>query len=160
MALIIRPAVASDAQSIGTLARQFADYLRSLGDLTEFKLTAETYLRDGFGPIPAFAGLVAEDHGQVFGYLLYHFGYDSDRAARNLHIADLYVDQSARRQGVGKALMSHAARIARENRAEELIWSVYPANILAATFYEKLGAQRIADVFFMKLHADALLKGG
>ena len=84
MALIIRPTLASDAQSIGNLARQFASYLRELGDLTDFKLTANAYLRDGFGTTPAFAGLVAEDQGKVIGYLLYHFGYDSDRAARNM----------------------------------------------------------------------------
>ena len=82
MALIIRPALASDAQSIGNLARQFASYLSELGDLTDFKLTANAYLRDGFGTKPAFAGLVAEDQGKVIGYLLYHFGYDSDRANR------------------------------------------------------------------------------
>ena len=51
MALIIRPALASDAQSIGNLARQFASYLRELGDLTDFKLTANAYLRDGFARV-------------------------------------------------------------------------------------------------------------
>jgi len=113
VALIIRPALGSDAQSIGNLARQFASYLRELGDLTDFKLTASAYLRDGFGTTSAFAGLVAEDQGKVIGYLLYHFGYDSDRAARNMHVVDLYVDRAARNQGVGKALMARAASIAR-----------------------------------------------
>ena len=156
MALIIRPALASDAQSIGNLARQFASYLRELGDLTDFKLTGTAYLRDGFEATPAFAGLVAEDRGKVIGYLLYHFGYDSDRAARNMHVADLYVDTAARNQGVGKALMARAAGIARETGAEEIIWSVYQSNTIATTFYEKLGAQRITDVFFMKLSADKI----
>jgi hypothetical protein len=32
---------------------------------------------------------VAEVDGKVIAYLLCHFGYDSDAAARNLHIADL-----------------------------------------------------------------------
>src|SRR5215813_13326382 len=114
MAFTIRPALAGDAQSVGRLAGDFADYLRSLGDPTEFKLTAEAYLRDGFGPSPAFSGLAAEETGRVIGYLLYHFGYDSDRAARNLHIADLYVDRPARKRGVGKALMVRAASIARD----------------------------------------------
>ena len=155
MSLTIRPALAGDAHTIGNLARQFADYLRELGDPTEFRLTAETYLRDGFGATPAFAGLVAEDR-QVIGYLLYHFGYDSDRATRNLHIVDLYVEHVARRQGVGKALMLRAAKIAREAGAEEMIWSVYYPNSLAAAFYEKLGAHRISDVFFMKLKAKAI----
>jgi hypothetical protein len=81
MAIRIRPARASDADEIGELARQFAEYLGSLGDPTEFKLSAEAYLRDGFGKQPAFSGLVAEDGGKVVGYLLYHLGYDSDAAA-------------------------------------------------------------------------------
>ena len=154
MAFTIRPARADDAHSIGTLAKRFAEYLRNLGDTTDFKLTAETYLRDGFSSQPAFAGLVVEEGGNVFGYLLYHFGYDSDAAARVLFVADLYVDSNARRQGAGRALVKAAARIAREAGARELIWSVYQANELAAMFYEKLGAQRITDVFFMKLPAD------
>ena len=156
MALIIRPALPNDAQSIGNLARQFAGYLRDLGDLTDFKLTANAYLRDGFGTKPAFAGLVAEDQGKVIGYLLYHFGYDSDSAARNMHVADLYVDRAARNQGVGRALMARSASIARETGAEEMIWSVYQPNTIASTFYERLGAQRITDVFFIKLSADKI----
>ena len=156
MALIIRPALASDAQSIGNLARQFAGYLRELGDLTDFKLTANACLHDGFGTKPAFAGLVAENQDKVIGYLLYHFGYDSDRAALNMHVVDLYVDRAARNQGVGKALMATAASIAREAGAPEMIWSVYQSNTIATTFYERLGAQRITDVFFMKLSADKI----
>lgn len=156
MALIIRAALPSDAESIGNLARQFASYLRELGDLTQFQLTTDAYLRDGFGTQPAFAGLVAEDQAKVIGYLLYHFGYDSDRAARNMHVVDLYVDPAARNQGVGKALMARAANIARETSAEEMIWSVYQSNTIASAFYEKLGAQRITDVFFMKLSADKI----
>ncbi len=141
MDLTTRPALASDAPAVGSLAKQFASYLRTLGDQTDFKLTAEAYLRDGFGSQPAFYGFVAEANGNVIGYLLYHFGYDSDAAELNLHIVDLYVDSETRKQGVGKALMATAARI---------------VNKLATRFYEKMGAQRIADVFFMKLRADAL----
>lgn len=156
MRLTVRPARAEDANSVGHLAQQFAGYLRSLGDTTDFKMTAEAYLRDGFSSQPAFAGLVAEVDGRVIGYLLYHFGYDSDAAAPNLHVVDLYVDSGLRKRGIGRALMMAAANVARERAAREMIWSVYHANGLAATFYEKLGAQRIADVFFMRLRTDAL----
>jgi len=152
---VIRPARASDAHAIGILARQFADYLRELGDTTEFKLTAEAYLRDGFGSVPAFAGLVAEENC-VVGYLLYHFGYDSDAATRNFHVVDLYVERNARKRGVGKALMAQAAMIAREGGAEEIVWSVYNGNTAASGFYERLGAERISNVFFMKANACAL----
>jgi ribosomal protein S18 acetylase RimI-like enzyme len=99
---------------------------------------------------------LAEIDGRVIGYLLYHFGYDSDGAFRNLHVVDLYVDSRARKKGVGRALMTAAAGIAREAGAREIIWSVYHGNDLAARFYERLGARRISDVFFMKLSVDAL----
>jgi GNAT superfamily N-acetyltransferase len=153
MALIIRPALENDAHAIGTLAKQFAEYLRALGDTTEFRLTAEAYLRDGFGPDPAFLGFVAEELGKVIGYLLYHPGYDSDRAARNVHIVDLYVERDARRRGLGKALMTAVAGAAVKAGAEEMIWSVYHRNTEAERFYEAVGAVRISDVFFMKLAA-------
>jgi GNAT superfamily N-acetyltransferase len=156
MGLTIRPALASDALAIGSLAKQFANYLRTLGDQTDFKLTAEAYLRDGFGLRPAFQGLVAEEDGKVIGYLLYHFGYDSDGAFSNLHIVDLYVDHAARRHGVGKDLKTEAGRIAQEAGAEELIWSIYHANTDATAFYERLGAQQITDVFFMNERADRI----
>ena len=156
MPFTIRPALAGDAHAIGILAQQFAGYLRSLGDHTDFKLTAEAYLRDGFGARPSFLGIVAKNKGTVVGYLLYHFGYDSDAATRNLHVADLYVEASARNLGAGRALMGQAASIARVAGAKEIIWSVYHANRIATAFYEKLGAQPVTDVFFMRLRADDL----
>src|SRR5215831_4526778 len=117
--MTIRPARAEDARVIGDLAKRFAGYLRSLGDTTDFKLNADAYLRDGFSSQPAFAGLVVETGGNIFGYLLYHFGYDSDSATRNLHVVDLYVDSEARRRGAGRALLQAAASIAREAGARE-----------------------------------------
>ena len=156
MGFEIRAALASDAAAVGSLASQFARYLRGLGDMTEFKLTAEAYLRDGFCSRPAFEGLVAEEHGCVVGYLLYHFGYDSDGAFRNLHIVDLYVDEEARRQGIGRGLMMAVAAIGRASGAREMIWSVYHANDLAAAFYDGLGAQKINDLVFMRLPTDLL----
>ncbi len=156
VSMAIRPARTSDAPAIGILAKEFAGYLRSLGDRTELCFTAETYLRDWFGSRPAFEGLVAEAHGQVVGYLLYHFGYDSDGAFRNLHIVDLYVQFGARRNGVGRSLMQTASAVAREGSAREMIWSVYIANDLATTFYERLGGRRVSDLIFMKIPTDTL----
>jgi ribosomal protein S18 acetylase RimI-like enzyme len=159
MVTTVRAARAGDAQEIGKMARHFAQYLSDLGDRIEFRLTAETYLRDGFGLQPAFSGLVAEEGGKVIGYLLYDFGYDSDNAVRNLHVVDLYIERGARRKRAGTAVMKAAAEIAVEAGGAELVWSVYNLNNLAASFYEKLGAERITEVFFMKLRADRLKSG-
>lgn len=44
----IRKATAADAPQIGLLIAEFQDYLRDLGDTTEFRFNASAYLRDGF----------------------------------------------------------------------------------------------------------------
>jgi hypothetical protein len=42
MSAMIRNATAADADAIATLAREFQEYLRALGDRTYFEFTAET----------------------------------------------------------------------------------------------------------------------
>src|SRR5438477_5252727 len=125
---VIRPATERDATRVGALAEEFAHYLRSLGDETPLNFNAEAFLRDGFGPSPAFAGFVAERKDAILGYLLYHPGYDTDLAERVLWVVDLYVSEGARRQGVGRALMDAAASECRAQGARALMWSVYEPN--------------------------------
>lgn len=140
----------SDASAVDRLARQSANYLRDLGDTTDFKFNAEIYLRDGFGSNPAFSGIVAVDEEEVVGYVLYHFGYDTDRALRLMYVVDLIVDEDRRNSGIGKALMLRAADIARDASAAELFWAVYKPNTSATKFYKRLGAELIDDLDFMR----------
>ena len=133
------------------LSHEFAAYLRSLGDQGEYGFSAEVYLRDGFGQNPAFSGLVAEQDGEMVGYLLYCHGYDLDFGGRITHIVDLFVREASRRQGVACALMEAVADICRQAGGKQLLWAVYTPNALAKEFYEKLGARYIRDLQFMHL---------
>ena len=155
-ALQIRSATMADADAIGSMWAAFAAHLRELGDTDPQAFGVEAFRRDGFGPDPAFAGIIAELHGAPAGYLLYHFGYDVDRAARLLHIADLWVEPAARRNGVGRALMLEAAARCRARGGVDLVWAVFAANKLAFAFYERLGAKYATTLRFMHLPADAL----
>jgi len=149
--ICIRDAESKDAQVIGTMAKEFADYLRALGDKTKFKFNARTYLRDGFGHKPAFKGLITEVNGKATGYLLYHWGYDTDRAVRIIHIVDLFIRQEYRRQGIGQALMRSIKTIAKENDVKMLVWEVHTSNRNARKFYWGFGARYIKNVLMMKL---------
>lgn len=149
MEIVIRPATPDDAEAVGRLYQQSAAYLRALGDTTDFQFGSEAYLRDGFGSDPAFAGLVALIDDDIAGYLLYTFGYDTDRAIRYLFVLDLLVDESRRRLGLGRRLMEEARLIGRRQDAGELLWAVYRSNSDALAFYERLGASRITDLVYM-----------
>jgi GNAT superfamily N-acetyltransferase len=151
MSLTIRACTPADAKAIAALYQQSAAYLRSLGDEGPFLLNTDTYLRDGFAERPAFEGILAELNGQVLGYLLYTFTYDTDRTMRILYLLDLLVDERARGHGVGRRLVEQAKEIARVQGAGELFWAVYQHNKEAEEFYERLGAKRLEDVFFMTL---------
>ena len=152
----IRAATADDAEAISKLASEFHAYLNSLGDSTKFYFNASTYLRDGFGQNPAFVGLVAESNEEVVGYLILDFGYDTDKSRRLAYVNDLFVTESWRSRGVGKALMTRGAELARQRGAEALWWGVYERNHSAMRFYEDLGAHYVEGIRFMVIDVETL----
>jgi GNAT superfamily N-acetyltransferase len=150
-AFSIRPACRGDVSAIAALAQQFARYMRELGDATPLALDAAALERDGFGPDPAFRGLVAERDGQVAGYLLHHPGYDTDEARRLLFVVDLFVAPHARGLGIGAALLASARHIAATSTAAQLVWTVDRRNTAALRFYERLGAHSVEGLTLMCL---------
>ena len=152
----IRPATADDAESISKLVSGLHRYLNEIGDPTRFQFNASTYVRDGFGENPAFRALVADFDDDAAGYLLYHFGYDTDYSRRVVYIVDLYVDEAYRDHGIGKALMKHVSEVAEREGATALCWGVYERNEMALQFYKNLGARYITGIQFMSIDVDAI----
>jgi GNAT superfamily N-acetyltransferase len=93
--------------------------------------TAAIVRRDAFGPRRAFRILVAEVSARVVGYASFVVGYNTDVAARELWMHDLFVLPAWRDRGVGRALV---AAVAHE-------WGVRDTNRRAIRFYRRLGAQ-------------------
>lgn len=137
----VRKAGRGDAEAVAGLARALS--LEDGGRPSRF--TPDAYLRDGFCDPPAFTVLLAETEGQVAGYALYYPGYDTDRAARGVYLADLYVREGFRRCGVGTALMRATARAAREAGGAWMFWSVMRRNKAARRFYRSI-ATELGDV--------------
>ena len=147
--MIIRAAQKSDIDALAIMNRESEDYLNALdekpADIVIPPMNAGAFRRDGFGADPWFAGLLAERDGDPLGYLLYHFGYWADEAAGALFVADLFVREHARRQGLGKKLMDEAAKILRARGGKLILWTVWDRNPAAQAFYEGLGATHIKD---------------
>lgn len=145
----VRPMLPTDVEAVAELIAEFARYMQELGDTTGPNLTAEALTRDGFGPRPAFEGLVAEVDGTATGFLLYHDGYDTDEARRLVFIVDLFVSPKARKSGLGAALLREVAAVAKERGAAQLVWTVDKRNAEAVSFYERQGAQVVDTLHLM-----------
>jgi ribosomal protein S18 acetylase RimI-like enzyme len=97
--------------------------------------------RDAFGPRAAFRALVAEVDGRVVGYAAFAVLYNTDIAARQLWMHDLYVLPRARSRGVGAALVAAVAREAVRRKLPRMEWGVRSTNTRAVRFYRGLGAR-------------------
>ncbi|MGH6948946.1 MAG: GNAT family N-acetyltransferase [Kiloniellales bacterium] len=133
--IAIRAAARKDA---GSLARLCAALSAHEGESAP-AFTAETVLRDGFGPNRAFELLVAETAGRLVGYALFYPVFDTQTAARGIHIGDLFVAAEARHRGVGRALMAAVARRARAAGGQFIAWNALAGNREAQAFYRTLG---------------------
>jgi len=117
--------------------------------------TAAAFRRDGFGARPAFRCLLAEWRGAVVGYALHYPDYDTDRLVRSVYLADLYVENTARRRGIGGALMAAVAHAGRGHGAATMHWGVLRSNDRARRFYRRHGREH-DDILICWTAADRL----
>jgi GNAT superfamily N-acetyltransferase len=158
MTVTVRTLTAADADVVITMNAEFVAYLAAMGDPDSEAqhFTREKYLADGFGADPACAGYIAEEDGAPLGYLLYCKGYNVDVAERLFFICDLWVAASARRKGVGRALMARCAADCRAWGGQRLEWNVYQPNTMAFEFYRRLGGEVIQGLVVMTLGSDGV----
>jgi len=137
-ALRIRPAVEADVPLILCFIRELAEYERLLDEVVA---TEERLRRTLFGPLPGAEVVIAEQGGEPVGFALFFHNYSTFLAQPGLYLEDLYVRPEARGRGIGRALLAHLARVARERECGRLEWWVLDWNEAAIRFYHSLGAR-------------------
>ncbi|HEV3051353.1 MAG TPA: GNAT family N-acetyltransferase [Longimicrobium sp.] len=141
-AVRMRPAVEADVPLILRFIRELAEYER----LRHEVVATEERLRDTlFGPRPAAEVVIAEDADEPVGFALFFHNYSTFLAQPGIYLEDLYVHPEARGRGVGRALLAHLARLAKERGCGRLEWWVLDWNESAIRFYRSLGAQPMSD---------------
>ena len=87
------------------------------------------------------AVLVAEDDGQLVGFLTAYLDLHSVRFGHRVWVEDFAVHPDRRSEGIGKALLDAARAWARERGATHLELDSAEARKDAHRFYEREGAQ-------------------
>jgi GNAT superfamily N-acetyltransferase len=135
--LQIRPATAQDVPVVFAMIHELAEYERESALVT---IQPDDLLRDGFGANPCFRALIAEWDGKVAGYAVF-FDYYTTWTGRGLFLDDLFVRESFRHRGIGKALLAEVARIAVHEQRYGIHWEVLDWNQNAIAVYKALGAE-------------------
>jgi GNAT superfamily N-acetyltransferase len=156
--LSVRPATLDDVPLLMNLSHELAEYKH---EPTAILITEEVLAKGGFGAQPKFRALIAEWDGQPSGYALFYDFYSSWRGS-GIFLEDLFVRESFRDLGIGKALLSRVARIAQQEGCHAIRWEVLDWNKPAIDFYKSLGAKFMDEWKQVLLEAEALnrLAGG
>jgi ribosomal protein S18 acetylase RimI-like enzyme len=102
-------------------------------------LTAEDLARHMFGRRRILTCILAELDGAIVGYAAYQSSFDMETGSSGLYMSDLFVRESARRRGVGRALMEWLAQEALRRGGAWLGWGVMKSNAEAQAFYRAIG---------------------
>lgn len=86
--------------------------------------------------------LGARSEGRLVGYACLYWHFSSLAACESVLMNDLFVAESARGEGVGRALIEATAEVARERGAPFVEWSTAPDNRTAQRLYDSTGAER------------------
>lgn len=133
---IIRKGKRDDLPSVFRLIRELALFEKAPEEVTN---TIEAMETDGFGEKPLYGFHVAVVNEEIIGMALYFVKYSTWKG-KGLYLDDLYVTESHRSRGIGKALFDAFMAEAKKINANQVHWQVLDWNTPAIEFYKKLNA--------------------
>src|SRR5258707_14673656 len=131
-----RRAEPADVPAIVGLVYELAEYERAPD---ECHLTADQLNAALFGPAPALFCHVAVLEGEVVGCALWFLNFSTWRGVHGIYLEDLFVSQTQRGSGLGKALLAALAAECVRRGLARLEWSVLDWNP-ATEFYQAMDA--------------------
>ena len=142
-----------DVPLILTLIKELAEYER----LSHEVVATEDSLREWlFGDRPVAEVLICEHAGEPAGFALFFHTFSTFLGKPGIYLEDLYVRPELRRAGVGRALLVHLARLARERGCGRMEWSVLDWNEPAIGFYRGIGASPVSGWTVYRVTGEAL----
>lgn len=133
----IRPAIIDDIPLILAFIRALAEYERLTHEVVA---TEETLRQNLFGPRRTAEVILGYCGDEPAGFAVYFHNFSTFLGRPGIYLEDLFVKPHLRGRGLGKALLVHLARVARERGCGRLEWSVLDWNEPSIRFYKNLGA--------------------
>jgi len=151
--LRIAPATESDVAVILGFIRKLAEYEK----LSHQVAATEELLRDTlFGARRVAEVLIAYLGDEPAGFALYFHNFSTFQGRPGIYLEDLFVEPGHRGKGIGKALLTQIAKIARERNCGRLEWAVLDWNRPAIDFYRGLGAVPLDDWTLFRVTGEVL----
>src|SRR5581483_6015411 len=116
-----RSATAEDVGPVLGFIRKKAEFD---GCPNSVEATAEKIRETLFGDAPLTSVLIAERGGVPVGFAAYFRTYSTFLARPGIWLDDLFVEEHARGQGIGSALIQHLAALAEELGCGRIEWTV------------------------------------
>ncbi len=151
--VVLRPALERDTALVLALIRELADYERMVDQVTATEADLQRAL---FGVPRRAEAVIAELDGTPVGFALFFHTFSTFLAKPGLYLEDLYVRPAFRGRGVGRRLLVHLARLARERDCGRFEWSVLDWNELAIRTYRRAGAVAQDEWTVYRVTGDAL----
>jgi GNAT superfamily N-acetyltransferase len=138
--------------------------LALIKDLAEYEklshavVATEKMLRESLFERRAAEAVIGYAGDEPAGFAIYFRTFSTFLGVPGMYLEDLYVIPKFRRQGLGRQLLTHLARIAEERGYGRIEWSVLDWNALAIDFYKSLGATPMDEWTVFRLSGDPLRK--
>lgn len=109
-----------------------------------------------FGDDPQVFAHVVEREGRIRGIAIWFVTYSTWTGRHGIWLEDLFVDESERGRGYGKALLSSLAEVAVARGYSRLEWTVLDWNAPSIAFYRSVGAEPMDEWTTQRMSGEAL----
>ncbi len=157
----IRPVTAADAEVYLSLVDAHADFEKMDRPTPEAR---ERLVRDALSGPPRYRAYLATIDGRDVGYCITYLAYSSFLARPTFFLEDIFVYSDYRGRGFGGAMFDYLVKEAVRLECGRMEWMVQEWNEGAIRFYERRGAEELADWRAYRIDQDQLerlaAKGG
>lgn len=148
-----RSATPADIPQILQFIKLLAEYEKLGNEVTATQALLEEWLFEKKKAEVIFA----EVNNEAIGFALFFYNFSTFLGRAGLYLEDLYVRESHRGKGYGKAILQELARLAVARGCGRLEWQCLDWNKPSIDFYLSLNAHPMDDWTVYRLTGNALL---